>query len=570
MKKLVGLSIALLFLLSMAVAEETKYTNDSFARLSHLTGYVFLQKAADLGYEEAVLNTPIAEGDRLGTTEGRAEIYLARKNYIRLDNNTKIDFQNLPDRGSGLTRIRIWAGNVYFSINFLDKEKNIEIHTADASLYVLDKGLYRVDVEENGKTEVFVFDGLVEAAAEEGSLLLKDSQRLEIQEGRFVSRPSRFAAVAEDSFDRWSEDRESKVRQQLAQRYLPGELEDFEYELDEYGDWVYLPPYGYVWVPGGVDTFWRPYFHGRWYWMHHWGWTWLPYEPWGWCTFHFGRWHWAVGLGWYWIPTTIWGPAWVSWWWDYDYYAWAPLGYYGYPVVVIDNHFYDHYNGYYPWNSRALTVIHKDQLKAPNVSKVALSQDSLKSVGKFSLSSEGLSLKSLKPEAGQVRGESLEGRRFIPKKEQSSVGPQQERRIEKSSIRRPETLSAPKTEGKTVEGQSSKPSQERKIRKKETSSDSPSFESRSSIRRDSFGYPSSPEISRRKFSTEKESSRSSSFINRIYKYISGGSSSRISSRDSTSRGSISSRSGSSSRTSSQGSSSRSSGGARSGSLKKKD
>ena len=49
---------------------------------------------------------PVAEGDRIGTTDGRAEIYLGKKNYLRLDQNTKIDFLALPKKDAELIRLR--------------------------------------------------------------------------------------------------------------------------------------------------------------------------------------------------------------------------------------------------------------------------------------------------------------------------------------------------------------------------------------------------------------------------------------------------------------------------------
>jgi len=528
--------IALFVLIAAANPEEAKYTNSSIARLSYLEGNTYIQRAADLAYEEGTMNTPIAEGDRLGTTEGRAEVYFGR-NYVRLDTNTKVDFLNLPKKGSNLTRLQIWAGNVYLNVRFLEKEKNIEIHTSDASVYVLDKGLYRFDTKEGGETDVFVFSGLVETAGEEGSILVKSEQKLEISGGRFTSRPSSFYAVAEDNFDKWNEDRDSQLKSAMAKGYLPEELEDFESELDQYGDWVYLRPYGYVWVPGGLDSEWRPYYYGRWVWLPLSGWTWLPYEPWGWSTFHYGRWGWGVGLGWYWIPTTIWGPAWVNWWWDYDYFGWAPLSYWGYPVVIINNHFYDHYHGDYPYNSRALTVIHKDQLKAKNIAQVALGQESMKELGKLNLTEQRL---TLRPAASRIAVESLEGKRLFLRKEEgaSRFGPELKnslgRKIEENP---PLSLNLP---------------EERRIRKT-----------------DSFGYPSSPEISLKKYSGDKESLRPSSFLDRIYRYVSGRSSS---SRSSGSKGTITSRSGSRSSSSgrSWGSSSSPSGSHPSGSIKKKN
>ena len=387
MKKIAFLTVILIFSFSTANGDEpVQYTNETFARLSYINGNVYVQRATELEYEEGMVNMPVTEGDRLGTTEGRAEIFMGRGKYLRLDRNTKMDLLDLPGPASDLTGIQIWRGNIFFSILSLKKEKTIEIHTDDASLYILEAGLYRIDVRGD-ETEIFVFRGLLEAAGETGSVLIREAQRLEATDGHFLGRPSRFAAVSEDSFDRWSELRDHEVRKRMAKRYLPEEMEDFEYELSTFGEWTYVFPYGYVWVPGGIAVDWRPYLNGRWIWMPACGWTWLPYEPWGWATAHYGRWHWSIRLGWYWIPTTVWGPGWVHWYHEYDYIGWVPVSYWGRPGVVINNIYYGRYaDSYYPHDSRALTVIHKNQLKARDVSKVALSRNSVTKIGRISLS----------------------------------------------------------------------------------------------------------------------------------------------------------------------------------------
>ena len=561
MRKIAGIMIPFLFFISSLSAEEAQYTNNSFARLSYVKGDTFIQRAADLAYEEGVVNMPISEGDRLGTTDGRAEIYLGNGNYVRLDHDTKIDFLNLPKKGSELTRIRVWTGNVYFRVKFLEEEKNIEIHTSDVSFYVLDEGLYRIDVRQDRESEIFVYEGMVEAAGETGSVLINSEQKLEISSGRFISRPTRFFAVAEDSFDRWSEHRDSQIRKHLARTYLPEELEDFEHELAEYGDWAYMTPYGYVWVPGGIDPYWRPYYHGRWTWLPLCGWTWLPYEPWGWCTYHYGRWHWRFGLGWYWIPTTIWGPAWVSWYWGYDYFGWAPLSYYGYPGVIINNVYYGRYSRqYYPYNSRALTVIHKKQLKAPNVSKVALSQKSVKNLGKISLSKRRL---PFRPTTSKVTIEKLDGKKLILRKTGTTASPEERKPSSRTTIRKPESVYSKSVEKKVI-GRV-EPSQERKIIEKKSEREGKILEKKSStksrgyIKKDSYGYSSSPEISTKKYSRKIKTRKSSSFISRIFKHIAGRSSKSIKSRSyqGSSKGTSSKRISSGSRSkSTSGSSSR--------------
>ena len=91
MKKLTCLAMVFLFSLSAANADDQiRYTNDTFARLSYINGNVYIQRAIELEYEEAMVNMPISEGDRMGTTVGRAEIYMGRGKYLRLDNHTKM------------------------------------------------------------------------------------------------------------------------------------------------------------------------------------------------------------------------------------------------------------------------------------------------------------------------------------------------------------------------------------------------------------------------------------------------------------------------------------------------
>jgi len=535
MRKMAGILIAILFFFSTLGAEETQYTNYTFARLSYMTGKAYIQRAADLGYEEAVLNTAISEGDRIGTTDGRAEIYLGKANYVRLDKDTKIDFLNLPKKGYDLVRIRIWSGNVYINVGSLEEEKDIEIHTSDVSVYVLEEGLYRIDVRQNRETEIFVFEGIVEAAGETGSVLIKDEQRLEASNARFTSRPTPFRAIAEDSFDRWSEHRDSKIRKHLAKAYLPEELEDFEHELAEYGDWVYAPPYGYVWVPGGADPSWRPYYNGRWSWLPLCGWSWIPYEPWGWCTYHYGRWHWRYGLGWYWIPTTIWGPSWVHWYWGYDYIGWVPLSYYGYPGVITNNIYNGRYSGtYYPSNSRVITVIHKNQLSAQNVSKVALNRESVKKLGKIKLSSQRL---PLRPKASKVSVETLEGKKLFLKKIDSLSKQERIKRSTQTSIRKPGSIDSKKAV------QSSSTSPERKIIKEKSSA-----RTKGSLKKGSYGYPSSSKISIKNYPGKIKTKKSSSYLGRLYKNLTKSSKSIIiRSSGSASQGTTSKRISSSSR-----------------------
>jgi len=588
--------------------QETKYTNNSFARLSFIDGSTYIQRAADLAYEEGQVNMAIAEGDRIGTTDGRAEIYIGKKSYIRLDQNAKIDFLALPKKDTGLIRVREWAGNLYLDVKALEKEKAIEVITSDATFYILDNGLYRIDVKEGKETEILVFSGMVEASGAEGSMLVKQEQRVSISEGRFLAKPSSFFAAVDDGFDRFNADRASKINRTFARRYLSGDLEDFEYELDESGDWVANEEFGNVWVPRGMASDWRPYSYGRWMWLPMAGWSWLPYEPWGWSTYHYGRWHWGMNLGWYWIPTYMWGPAWVNWWWDYDYYGWAPMSYWGYPGIIIDNFYYGRgwrNYGDYPYNSRALTVIHKNQLQVRDVRKASLNPEVIKSVGRISLTNKSL---NLRPSADRkISVEQMEGgNRVILRKSgeggESAPANKPERTIGKGRVVEgaktgeqkttegqrkvdPKTTADPKISAPPKKGETPPPAAktgtgERKIRKKMDGEGSGSEMNLAAApnRNGNLGYPSR-DIARQSTSQGSRVSKPNSVLDRVYRSFSAPSRSSSAGRTSSgtvtrstprtgsssaSRGSSSGSSGS--RSSSSGSSGSRSGG---GSIRKK-
>ena len=125
------------------------------------------------------------------------------------------------------------------------------------------------------------------------------------------------------------EENQTTARQPAAssfQPYVSGEI-TFGYIYDYlsgFGFWVNYSPFGYVWVPRGIDARWHPYIHGRWVWTDY-GWTWVSFYSWGWLPFHYGRWGWDIHLGWFWVPDVEWAPAWVVWRFSDIYLGWAPV-----------------------------------------------------------------------------------------------------------------------------------------------------------------------------------------------------------------------------------------------------
>jgi hypothetical protein len=371
------------------MAQDDGYYANSFARLSFVNGSVYVQRTGDLGYEKGEVNLALVQGDKLGTESGQAEIHFGRRNYLRLADNTKVEFAVLPTEGQELIKIHLTEGSAFVRVSQLALEKGFEVHTPDASFYVLEEGLYRFDVALDRETRVYVREGSLEAAAEDGSVMVRYGEAVTAADGRLLGDPE-YANSVEDAFDEWNGSRDAQLSARSERQYLPSEMEEYEEELDQNGRWVYERPYGNVWVPN-VSYYddWRPYYYGRWVWYPVIGWTWVSSESWGWSVYHYGRWHWRFGLGWYWIPRNHWGPAWVHWWHDRDYIGWCPLTWYNRPAYFVDNRFYDRYDDRtFSAHNRAMTVVRRDHLQARDIGRRHVGDADLARIDRVSLRAE--------------------------------------------------------------------------------------------------------------------------------------------------------------------------------------
>jgi len=411
MRKLTILAIAFIVSIPLGLmAQDEGFYPYSYARLSYVNGAVFVQRTSDLGYEKGEVNLALVQGDKMGTEAGQAEIHFGRRNYLRLSDNTKVEFAVLPQEGDERIKLHITEGSAYLRVSYLAADKGIEVHTPDASFYVLEEGLYRFDVKLDRETEVFVREGSLEAAGEDGSVVVREKESLTASDGRLSGDPEYFYS-RDDSFDDWNGSRDAQLSQRSERQNLPSDLEEYEEELDQNGQWVYERPYGNVWVPNVSYADWRPYLYGRWVWYPVIGWNWVSSESWGWSVYHYGRWHWRFGLGWYWIPQNHWGPAWVHWWSDSSYIGWCPLSWYNRPIVIVNNNFYDrHYDPYFPAHNRALSVIRRDHLQSPDIARRQIGSGELDRIGRVALKGEQ---PRIRPAVDNARPQAIEARRAL-------------------------------------------------------------------------------------------------------------------------------------------------------------
>ncbi|MDZ7640179.1 MAG: DUF6600 domain-containing protein [Bryobacterales bacterium] len=285
-----------LLLLGVSVPAQTDAGN-GVARVSFLRGDVTIQRGDSGDLTEAAINAPLVSGDRILTGPGsRAEVQFDYGHFARMAPNAEVRMQELrPER----YLIAVAEGTVSFS-RVDDAESEVEINTPSISVRPARRGNYRISVLPDGTTEITVRDGQAEIFSPNGVQRLGENRTMLV---RGEAANPEFQTVAElrgDEFDEWNRDRDRMIRRsesyQYVDRSIPG-----AHELDAYGGWVNVAPYGHVWRPR-VAAGWAPYRAGRWAWVDYYGWNWVSYDPWGWAPYHYGRWFNSPGVGWCWWP----------------------------------------------------------------------------------------------------------------------------------------------------------------------------------------------------------------------------------------------------------------------------
>lgn len=404
MKKLIIFSIIAIFVSVSAFADYPQpeqtvakyYDNAKVIKVKYSQGDTYVTRSFDEGREEAGINIPIFEKDIAGTNDGRLDIYLGRSNFLRLDYDTEVEFQKVPQLRKTDMRIFVRRGGIYLDLHNLDYEKDVEIQTPDCGIFILNRGVYRINYNGTRGTEVFVYEGLAEVAGENVSRNVMENQKIVMRDGSVLERPFFFYSSEKDNFDLWNGERHNLVNyaRSSSSRYLDRGYEDYEYELSRSGRWRYNSTYGSnIWIPYNVGSNWRPYYNGRWVHTPHYGYYWYSYDPWNSFTYHYGRWHYDPFWGWHWLPGYRWSPAWVGWCYSGSYYGWTPLSRYNRPVIVINKRWlrnYKYRNGI-PWRSQSSVFVKKGSL-GRSVKKVALKQGSF-----INMKNKGLAYKGVSP-----------------------------------------------------------------------------------------------------------------------------------------------------------------------------
>jgi hypothetical protein len=306
-------------------------------RISLIDGDVQIRTEDTGDWVPASINMPLRDGDRIWVPEGgKTELQLRDGTYLRLDEKSAFEILTL-DKDS--FQFYLTEGHAY--ANFRGQGGSVlQMDTPVSSIRAYGRSIFRMDISEDGLTQISVFRGSVEAESKGGRTTVSSGYTLTLKEETYAELSP---LGSPDEWERWNTERDRRVAERRPPpRYLPDDLYAYSRDFEEYGRWVYVREYGYVWTPTVVvQVGWAPYRLGRWVWIAG-DYVWISYEPWGWVPYHYGRWAFVVSIGWCWVPpirgAVYWGPGYVGWVYTPTHVAWVPLapreiyygrGYYG-------------------------------------------------------------------------------------------------------------------------------------------------------------------------------------------------------------------------------------------------
>jgi hypothetical protein len=321
--------IALLFVMFLP---SHAFSEDPGAlRITLLEGDVFTYNDDD--WIAATVNMPLGEDDTLWTAEdGRTELRVRGGAFVRLDETSLIEVLEVGDESM---RLFLEEGRLYVN-NERSGYEYIEIDSSFSSVRIHDGSIAMVDVSESGAARVAVLKGSVYSQSTSGGVRVNAGSSVSVGDALYADT-SPLGEPGE--WERWNRQRDKVLQGPFeSARYLPEELNEYAYDFDENGRWIYVKEHGHVWTPTvSISIGWAPYRHGRWKWIRG-NYVWISHERWGWAPYHYGRWAHVSHIGWCWVPPrhreVYWGPGFVAWVYTSTYVSWVPLApreiYYGY------------------------------------------------------------------------------------------------------------------------------------------------------------------------------------------------------------------------------------------------
>jgi hypothetical protein len=285
------------------------------ARISVIEGGALVVQRGDTQKQVAgAINAPLFPGDFVTTGEGaRAEVQFDGFSVLRLSQNAQV---RIVKDNARMHLIQIATGTAAVAV--LREEGAVTaIDTPSVTVRVRKPADVRVSVDAAGTTSVTARSGTATLETPQQNYALESGTTYVASGSAAKPSVAKDSGIGYDAFDDFNAARDKALYAAIdTDTNVPARIAGYD-NLNSYGRWVSVEPYGEVWTPNGVSSDWVPYRDGQWSWNEQYGWTWVSSEAWGWVPYHYGRWFYQAGDGWCWVPPVLasaqdWQPALVG------------------------------------------------------------------------------------------------------------------------------------------------------------------------------------------------------------------------------------------------------------------
>ncbi|MEM5789241.1 MAG: DUF6600 domain-containing protein, partial [Syntrophobacteraceae bacterium] len=269
-------------------------------RIAFVEGQVLRYVPDTQDWVATVKDAPYGMNDALySDQDSKGEFIMPNGLWIRIGGSTQIQLIALKadagelDIASGVAR-------------FYNKSSDTVLKVTTPFGYVL--------ADPDSYFDLYVGDQSVEVIALDGTVdfINQADQKIEVipGSGSIIADEKQVVSgegTVDAEWDDWNATRDSLWTKRLVKgestTYLPPQLQDDAYDLEENGTWErvqYEGEYRNLWTPSRVESNWQPFSQGRW--TEYYGdQCWVPAEPFGYVTHHYGNWV-IVNGRWFWAP----------------------------------------------------------------------------------------------------------------------------------------------------------------------------------------------------------------------------------------------------------------------------